>query len=224
MALVKMSTLTFIVCLCALAGLCHGDKKEDCSMNEKDVFSKVMSCVIKNHPEYIMTVFVTMKNPASIKNAGFMCSNEKLMTSVVECMLQFVEGCMPKQVLSLVTEVMPTHQTIQKGIQFLCNHRQEFDDPCVKNHLLAVDKCIVSKMKTFTDVVHSSSSNMREALCLVLQKEKECLDSSLAECPSQVVSNIKSTLTAFFPLDKCMQPQRLPYSHSLRFKSEGRQH
>ena len=46
------------------------------------------------------------------------------MAAMADCFLQYVEGCMPPGVASQVATVMPSHQTVMRGVKFLCNHRK----------------------------------------------------------------------------------------------------
>lgn len=51
-------------------------------------------------------------------------SNPGLVVAVAQCFLQYIEGCMPQNVASQFSSVMPTSKTIQRGITFLCDYRK----------------------------------------------------------------------------------------------------
>ncbi|KAK7112753.1 uncharacterized protein [Littorina saxatilis] len=218
MAANKMSTLA-IVTIFSLAGLIHGEEK-DCTMDQVKVLSKMVTCITENHPEYFLTVLTKMDNPAAMEKPDFMCSNPGMMSAMVDCFLQYVEGCMPPSVASQVVTVMPSHQTVQRGIKFLCNHRKDFEQPCVTSQLSNLIQCFSNKIQAFSHATSSRSSNMQDTLCSALRVEEKCLATNLAGCPANVMSDLMSGLLAFFPSENChiKNPRT---NNILIFKPEG---
>ncbi|KAL8576646.1 hypothetical protein ACOMHN_025121 [Nucella lapillus] len=221
MSVAKMSTVTVLIIVCALAGLCRAEAKQ-CSMSQEVMLPKIMGCVATKISKLdYFNIFMRMEKPKSMESLDFICREQDLMTHLVECLLQYVEGCMPPAVAQQVTEVMPTHQTIHKGITFLCQHRQDFEDVCVKSRLTSVGQCIDSKMQTFSRISGAArSGNVKAAMCYVLQQEEQCVDSSLQGCPQQNIADIKSTLHLFFPSFDCAN-NRIDLA-TLLFQSENR--
>nr|KAG5702389.1 hypothetical protein BaRGS_027476 [Batillaria attramentaria] len=179
--------------------------------------SQLMSCVIKDHPEYLLTVLTKMDKPTSMESPDFMCSNPGLMSDVVKCFLEYIEGCMPPGVAKQVAAVMPTHDTVLRGVSFLCDHRQDFDNPCVANHVVDLTSCFSNKLQAFTSITSpttAASGNVQDTLCRALQVEQQCMEKNLQDCPSSVSSSLMQALLTFFPSENC----NIKVDSSLKFQ------
>ncbi|XP_025102392.1 uncharacterized protein LOC112568983 [Pomacea canaliculata] len=221
MATEKSAVFAFLLLVCA--GCSYGQSTH-CSTNQVEILSQVVTCITKDHPEYFLTVLTRMNNPQAMESPDFLCDNPGLVVAVAQCFLQYIEGCMPQNVASQFSSVMPTSKTIQRGITFLCDYRKDFADPCLEvNKTLSLIKCYSDKIQASTLATSIAAGGIQDTLCMLLGVEEKCISDNLQTCSNDLRSKLKAGLLSFFPYENCspkygLLPQEI--KTVLRYKSE----